>query len=362
MLTPFQVAWPEAELRRLRKRVCQYRFPRSYAGDGWRYGCDADFLRSFCTSWVDAHDWAAATERLNRFPQFTAEVQGIRLHFVHVVGEAAGRRPLLISHGWPGSHREFWKVVEPLAFPSRHAGQAEDAFDLVIPSLPGFGFSEQSDPPVDSKRTAALFHELMTNVLGYARFHAHGGDWGAQVTAFLGLNHPKHVAGIHMTMLYPFPAAAPQTAEELAWAAAMRDMEAKLCGYSHLQNSKPQSLAWAAGDNPVGQAAWILERFHDWADLRERSFEEAFTMEELIDTVMIYVMTGVFYSSLRFYSTDIERGLDWLPQGIKVEVPTAFTWFNDPLQPHPPRSLVVKGYNVVRWTEMARGGHFPALE
>lgn len=361
-MKPFRVDWSAAAVEAVLRRVRAYRFLPAPEGEGWRYGCDATFLRDLCLFWSEGYDWRAAQDRLNRFPQFTADVDGVALHFVHLVGEAGGRRPLMLCHGWPGSHREFWKVAEPLAFPSRFGGRVDDAFDLVIPSLPNFGFSQKPARTIDPKRAALLLDSLMTQTLGYRRYRVHGGDWGAQAAALMALQNPENVAGVHMTMLYPLPAAEPQTPDERTWAADMAVMEKTLCGYNHLQNSRPQSLSWALGDSPVGQAAWIVERFHDWADLRGRSFEEAFTLEELLDTVMIYVMTGAFHSSVRYYSADIESGSDRLLRGRRVEVSTAFTWFKDPLQPRPPRAYVEKGFDVRRWTEMAEGGHFPALE
>lgn len=361
-MIPFRVDWTEATVEPVLDRVRAYRFPPAPDGEGWHHGCDAGFLRGLCEHWTERYDWRAAAERLNRFPQFLASVDGVELHFVHVVGEAGGRRPLLLTHGWPGSHREFWKVVEPLAFPSRHGGRAEDAFDLVIPSLPNFGFSAKPTRTIDQRRSAALLDGLMTQVLGYGRYLAHGGDWGAMVTALLGLNHAAHVPAIHLTMMFPRPGAAPETAEETAWAGLMEPIEQRLGGYRHLQGSKPQSLSWAIGDSPVGQAAWIVERFHDWADLRSQPFEAAFAPEELLDTVMLYVMTGAFHSAIRFYSAATASGVRSLPAGVRVEVPTAFACFPDPLHPWAPRSFVEKGYNVARWTPMPRGGHFPALE
>ncbi len=361
-MTPSQVDWTADAVELVLDRVRAYCFPPAPDGEGWRYGCDAGFLREFCAFWTDGYDWRGAVERLNRFPQFLATVDEVELHFVHLVGEAEGRRPLLLTHGWPGSYREFWKVAEPLAFPSRYGGRAEDAFDLVIPSLPNFGFSAKPGRTVDQRRTAALLDGLMTQVLGYHRYHAHGGDWGALVTSMLALHHKEHVPAIHLTMMLPRPGAPPETPEEKEWAAAMQVIEQAKGGYRHLQGSKPQSLSWAVGDSPVGQAAWILERFHDWADLRERSFEEVFSREDLLDTVMIYVMTGAFHSSIRYYSAALEAGLRSLPAGQRVEVPTAFARFPDPLSPFPPRGYVEKGFNVSRWTAMPRGGHFAALE
>ena len=360
--TPFTVSWDEAEVARLLDQVRAYEFPRTPEGSGWRFGCDAAYLRDLCAYWVDGYDWRGAVAALNRYPQFTARADGFELHFVHVVGEAEGRRPLLLSHGWPGSIFEFWKVVEPLAYPSRHGGSAEDAFDLVIPSLPGFGFSEKPKRLVDQRETARLYNALMTGVLGYASYLAHGGDWGALVTARLGLHHAEHARAIHMTMLSPRPGAAPETDEEKRWAAAMEPIDLHLGGYRHVQGTKPQSLAYAMAGNPVGQAAWIIERYHDWADLRERPFEQVFTHDELLTTVMIYLMTGAFTTSVWYYAAALQNGTRFLQPGQRVEAPVAFTFFMDPLHPRPPRSFVDKGYAVRRWAEMPRGGHFAALE
>ena len=361
-MTPFRVDWTADIVEPVLDRVRACRFPPVPEGEGWRYGCDAAFLHALCAYWADGYDWRAAVERLNRFPQFLATVDGVELHFVHVVGEAGGARPLLLTHGWPGSHREFWKVAEALAFPSRHGGRAEDAFDLVIPSLPNFGFSAKPARTIDPRRVAALFDGLMTGVLGYGRYLAHGGDWGALVTALLAFHHPEHVRAIHLTMLFPRPAATPATPDELLWASAMQGIEQSMGGYRHLQGSRPQSLSWAVGDSPLAQAAWIVERYHDWSDLTERPFEQAFSREELLDTVMVYVMTGAFHTSIRFYSAAMEAGLRSLPLGRRVEVPTAFACFPDPLHPWPPRAYAEQGFNVSRWTVMPRGGHFAALE
>jgi len=194
--TPFEITWDEAAVGRLLDRVRAYEFPPAPEGGGWKHGCDPSFLRDLCAYWSEGYDWRAAVANLNRWPQFIAEVDGFALHFVHVVGETEGRRPLLLSHGWPSSTFEFWEVIEPLAFPSRHGGRAEDAFDLVIPSLPGFGYSEKPKRLIDQRETARLFDRLMTGVLGYDRYLAQGGDWGALVTAMLGLNHADHARAI----------------------------------------------------------------------------------------------------------------------------------------------------------------------
>lgn len=359
---PFEIAWDEAGVARLLDRVRAYEFPPAPEGGGWAYGCDAAFLRDLCAYWVEGYDWRAAVASLNRWPHFIADVDGFALHFVHVVGEAQGRRPLLLSHGWPSSIFEFWSVIEPLAFPSRHGGRAEDAFDLVIPSLPGFGWSAKPKGLVDQRETARLFDRLMASVLGYDRYLAQGGDWGALVTAMLGLNHADHARAIQMTMLFPQPAAPHETEAEKRWREAMQAVEQRLGAYAQLQGSKPQSLAWAMAGNPVGQAAWIVERCHDWADLRERPFEAVFTRDQLLTTAMIYLMTDAFTTSTCYYAAAMESGTRRLQPDQRVAMPTAFTLYPDPRHPRPPRSLAEKGYAVSRWVEMPRGGHFPAME
>ena len=359
---PFEIAWDEDAVGRLLDRVRTHAFPPAPEGGGWSHGCDAAFLRDLCDYWTGNYDWRAAVRELNRWPQFTAEVDGFTLHFVHVVGEAQGRRPLLLTHGWPSSVFEFWGVIEPLAFPSRHGGRAEDAFDLVIPSLPGFGWSEKPTGLVDQRETARLFDRLMTGVLGYGRYLAQGGDWGALVTAMLGLHHPDHVRAIQMTMLLPEPAAEPDTEAERRWQEAAEGVEQRLGAYAQLQGSKPQSLIWAMNDNPVAQTAWIVERFHDWADLRDRPFEAVFTRDQLLTTAMIYLMEDAFATSVRYYAAAVTGGMRRLQPGQRIAVPTAFTLYPDPRHPQPPRSLVEKGYAVSRWVEMPQGGHHPAME
>ncbi len=361
--TPFKVNWSEADVAHVLDRVRAYPFPPAPSDGGWGYGCEGDFLKALCTHWTDVYDWRAAQAELNWFPQFTAPVEDFTLHFVHVVGEARGKRPLLITHGWPGSHYEFWEAINKLAFPSKHGGRAEDAFDLVIPSLPGFGFSSKPAHPFGQRATARLFNTLMTKVLGYDRYLAQGGDWGALVTGFLGLDHPDHVRAIHLNMMGIRSQTPPQLDDEKAWAARTAAAQQALGAYFQLQATKPQSLAWAMADNPVGQAAWIVERFHEWSDLRVKPFDEVYSMDQLITNVMIYVMTGSFTTSVWYYRAVFEEMSATLPPGTRVEVPTAFANFpGEPLYQPPPRSYAEHAYNTTRWTDLPRGGHFAAME
>jgi microsomal epoxide hydrolase len=364
MPSPFEVRWSEAEVAAVLDQVRHYPWPPiPDVADGWAYGCDAGYLKRLCAHWTETYDWKAAVADLNRFPQFTARVDDIELHFVHVVGEAGGKRPLLLTHGWPGSHYEFWQAIEKLTFPSRFGGDPADAFDLIIPSLPGFGFSGKPAKPMGQRATARLFNRLMTEVLGYDRYLAQGGDWGGLVTSWLGLDHAANVRAIHLNMIGLRPAGGPQGEAEIAWIQRQQAMMEVLGAYFRLQASRPQSLAWLAAGNPVGQAAWIAERFHDWSDLSEKPFETVHPLDRLITNIMLYVMTGSFTTGAWYYRGLLEEGGVALPAGVRCETPTAFANFpGEPLYTAPPRSWADRAYNIVRWTEMPRGGHFAAME
>jgi pimeloyl-ACP methyl ester carboxylesterase len=361
---PFAVAWHAAQVGKVLEQVRSYPWPPApEVADGWAYGCDAGYLRRLCEHWLEGYDWRAAVQELNRYPQFTARIEDFDIHFVHVVGEAEGRRPLILSHGWPGSHYEFWGAIDKLAWPSRHGGDAADAFDLVIPSLPGFGFSSKPAKPFGQRQTARLFNTLMTEVLGYDRYLAQGGDWGSLVTSSLAYDHPKNVRAIHLNMLGFRPPGGPKGEAEAAWMTRQGAAMDALGAYFRLQVSKPQSLAWLGAGNPVGQAAWIVERFYDWCDRREKPFEQVFSLDQMITNAMIYVMTGSFTTGAWYYRALVEGGGVPLKEGERLETPTAFANFpGEALYSAPPKSYAERAYNIVRWSEVPRGGHFAAME
>jgi microsomal epoxide hydrolase len=360
----FEVHWKKSRVRAVLEAVDDYPWPPApEVPDGWAYGCDAGYLKGLCEYWVDGYDWRAAVEDLNRFPQFLAPVDDFEIHYVHVVGEAGGRRPLIMTHGWPGSHYEFWGVIEKLAYPSRFGGEAADAFDLVIPSLPGFGYSSKPKRPVGQRTTAKLFNALMTEVLGYDTYLAQGGDWGGLVTSWLGHDHAAHAKAIHLNMIGFRPHGGPQSEAEAMWVQRQQGMMDLMGAYFRLQASKPQSIAWMGAGNPVGQAAWIAERFHDWSDLREKSFDEVHPKDRLLTNIMLYVMTGSFTTGAWYYRGLIEEGGVAFKEGERCETPTAFANFpGEPLYTAPPRSWADRAYNITRWSEMSRGGHFAAME
>jgi microsomal epoxide hydrolase len=361
---PFEVRWEPSDVEAVIDRVRAYPWPPQPAvPDGWAYGCDGAYLRELCAHWTNRYNWRAAMADLNRFDQFTARVEDYDIHFLHVIGEADGKRPLILTHGWPGSHYEFWQVIEKLAYPSRFGGDAADAFDLVIPSLPGFGFSSKPTRPIGQRTTARLFNALMTEVLGYKTYLAQGGDWGAMVTSWLGRDHGASARAIHLNMLGFRPHGGPTGEAETAWAQKQAGAMEMMGAYFRLQVSKPQSIAWMGAGNPVGQAAWIAERFHDWSDLSAKSMDEAYPKDRLLTNIMLYVMTGSFPTGAWYYRGLVEEGGLAFAPGERLETPTAFANFpGEPLYSAPPRSFAERAYNVTRWTDMPRGGHFAAME
>lgn len=353
MVQAFSVAWTEAEIDALKRRVADCQLPPAPEGAGWTLGCDRDFLEAFRDYWLNGYDWRAAMADLNRWPQFIAEVDGQAIHFVHVESKVADARPLLLTHGWPGSHYEFWGVIERLS---------EAGFDLVIPSLPGYAFSGKPKQSIGPKTTATLWDGLM-KMLGYDQYLAQGGDWGGLVTGQLGLNHPDSVRGIHLNLAGLRSSEPAQNAAETEWMAKAGAAGQRLSGYSQVQMMKPLSLGWLGAGNPLGQAAWILERFHDWADLSAGDLESVFGMDHLVTNVMLYAMTDSFASSLWFYHGLIREGGPMLPAGVRCEVPTGYADFpGDALMPTPPRSRIELCFNLVHWGEPGEGGHFAAME
>lgn len=365
---PFKIQVPDAKLAAIRARVEAYRwFPAPANEQDFAYGMSTPVMQDLQRYWLETYDWRKAEAELNRHPQFMATIDGLDIHFVHVVGEAKGKRPLLITHGWPGSVYEFWQAIGPLAFPSEYGGKAEDAFDLVIPSLPGYGFSGKPASPLGQRATAALWDKLMTEVLGYTAYLAQGGDWGSMVTSWLGVNHGSGKGGctaIHLNMMALRPAdSVPQTADEKNWLAHSQMMMQAEGAYLMEQATKPQTLAMALMDSPMGTAAWILEKFHGWSDLRERSLLEVYTRDQLLTNVMIYLVNDAIATSVWYYNALFQEGGNGLQAGQRCETPMAFASYpGERYILAPPRSWAERAYNVTRWTELPKGGHFAAME
>jgi microsomal epoxide hydrolase len=370
MAKPFQIDVPQAKLDGIRRRVEAYTwFPEPVGLPDWQLGMSTPVMKDIQAYWLADYDWRAAEANLNRYPHYIAEIDGLPIHFMHIVGEANGQRPLLITHGWPGSFYEFFEAIGPLAYPSQHGGKAEDAFDLIIPSLPGYGFSGKPTAPLGQRATAKLWNTLMQDVLGYDTYLAQGGDWGGMVTSWIGFDHGTHdqkggCKAIHLNMIgfRPTPAT-PQNDEELAW--IQRTQAAMQLGGSYFmqQATKPQTLAMSLMDSPMGTAAWILEKFHGWSDLKNEDLFSVYTKDQLLTNVMIYLVNDAIATSVWYYAAFFGEGGASLPAGQRCETSTGFANFpGEKIYTPPPRSWCERAYNLTHWTDMDRGGHFAAME
>ena len=361
--TPFTIRIAEDVLTDLRARLERVRWPDEIPGAGWQYGTDLTYLRSLVDYWRTQYDWRMHEARLNTFRQFTVPLAGIDLHFIHQPGVGPNPLPLLLSHGWPGSVWEFYKLLPLLTDPARFGGDARDAFTVVAPSLPGYGFSFQPQQPRFNRVAMAdAFATLMTEVLGYQRFAAQGGDIGAAVTARLAAAYPERLYGIHLNFIGVLRHAnqqEPSTAEETRYLEELQPWLTEETGYQWIQGTKPQTLAYGLTDSPVGLAAWIVEKFRTWSDCGGE-VERCFTKDDILTDVMLYWVTGAINASFWPYYT--RRHGDWdLATSPRIEVPTAYIAFPRELV-RPPRSMAEQVLNIQRWTTMERGGHFAALE
>ncbi|MCZ6465553.1 MAG: alpha/beta fold hydrolase [Proteobacteria bacterium] len=360
----FRVDVPEEVLADLRRRLANARYPEQIPGTGWEYGTELGKLKELVAYWRDKFDWRAQEARLNAFPQFETEIDGQRIHFIHARSRHENAMPLLISHGWPGSVVEFLKVIEPLRDPEAHGGRAEDAFHVICPSLPGYGFSGPTDERQwDLQRMADAFAALMAR-LGYTRYGAQGGDWGALITTQIGLRDAEHLSGIHVNMPVALPPAGADPQEGLSDAekADLADyqlFDLNETGYQKIQGSKPQTLGFALMDSPTGLAAWILEKFRTWSDCGG-DVESVYTLDELLANITVYWVTGTITSSTRLYY-EVTKGGRVGFIGNKVQVPTGVARFPKEIMRFP-RKWVENHYNVTHWTDMPRGGHFAAME
>ena len=367
-IQPFRIDIPDETLEQIRARVAAYPWHEMPDDGGWGYGANLDYMKELCAYWVDEFDWRRQEAAINRFSHFRAPVEGIDLHFIHEKGSrekngGPAPMPLLVSHGWPGSVVEFLDIIEPLAHPERFGGRVEDAFDVVAPSLPGFGFSGRPPRPWGPRRMAAAFASLMTETLGYDGYLAQGGDWGGAISSWLGFDHAPACKAIHINILTMRTPDGPQTPEEMAWAERFERDQIMEDGYRTQQATRPQTLSYAMMDSPVGIAAWLVEKFNSWSDTDGDDIESAHSKDSLLTNITVYIATRCFNTaSWIYYGRREEGGRILSPEGKRVEVPTACALFPAEMLAWPPRSYVERLYNVRHWTEMPRGGHFAALE
>jgi pimeloyl-ACP methyl ester carboxylesterase len=357
----FEIHVDDSVLEDLHDRLARTRLPDQIDGSGWEYGIPIGYLRQLVEYWRDSYDWRAQEARLNDFNHFRTRIDEQSIHFVHARSVHDGALPLLITHGWPGSIAEFLDVISPLTDPEAFGGQAADAFHVVAPSLPGYGFSEPPRTPGwDELRIAQAFVELMSR-LGYPRYGAQGGDWGAQVTTRIAGLDPEHCAAIHVNMALGLPPEEPipLSEEEQMDLAAMKQFTKEESGYANEQGTKPQTLGVALNDSPAGLLAWIVEKFRTWSDCDGHP-ENCYTRDQLITNVMLYWVTQTSASAARLYwesrhSSPASKALPFVvaPTGVARYPKEVLRW---------PRSWVEGQYNVAHWAEMEHGGHFPAME
>jgi pimeloyl-ACP methyl ester carboxylesterase len=363
---PFEIAVPDEALVDLRERIRRTRWPDEVEGIGWDQGTPLAYLRSLLADWADGFDWRAREAELNRLPHFRAELGGLRIHFVHVRAASQPAIPLVLTHGWPSTFLEMLPLVPLLTDPAAH-GIDGPPFDVVIPSLPGYGFSGRPRRPGMSTRAMApLWDELMGG-LGYERYGAGGTDFGAGVTTYMGLDRPEPLIGIHLTFLDepPFagPGSRPLSGAEREFLAQNEQWMRDEYAYGRLQATKPQTAGYGLSDSPAGLAAWIVEKWRSWGDTGG-DVDARFGRELLLSTLTIFWASGTIASSMRLYWENRRAGPAFRGPVDRVTVPTGFAVFSHEHVPEgsPPRDWAERAYAVRRWTEMPRGGHFPAVE
>ena len=369
-LSPFRIEIPQPRLDAIREAVAAFDwsdFPDlAEGGDVWSAGTSPAFLRRLCDYWVSGFDWRAQEAAINRFPQHVADIDGQRIHLLHERGSGARDTALVLTHGWPGSIVEFIHVIDRFAHPERFGGRASDGVDVVVPALPGFGFSGRPQAPVGPRKIAGLWDRLLREGLGYERYIAQGGDWGSMVSAMAGLDHSvAHGGGcaaIHLNFLGSRVEGDAETDEDRAYEARCQHFLQDGRAYSETNRTRPQTLGLAMQNNPVGQAAWIIDKFHAWSDRDRGEPDAVFGFDDLLTNIMLYAATGSFTTSSWIYRAAPHEVMRTLPKGSRVEVPTAFASFRRELRPLPPRGLLEKTYNLVQFTEFQHGGHFAALE
>ncbi len=366
---PFTISVPDSELADVQERLARTRWPEDFANDGWQYGTNLAYLKELVAHWRDRYDWRAQEREMNSFSNFKTEIEGMPIHFIHERGKGPNPMPLILSHGWPWTFWDLKKVIRPLTDPASFGGDPQDSFDVVVPSLPGYGFSTPlRTTGINFWRTADLWVTLMQDVLGYSKFSAEGGDWGALVTAQLGHKYADRLHAIYVHLTAPldlFCGALPDPSlygpDEEGWLARNLNFFAQESGYSALQMTKPQTIAHALNDSPAGLLSWIVEKRRTWSD-SGGNVESRFSKDELITTVMLYWVTRSYGTSARYYYECTHN--PWKPSHDRtpvVEAPTAVGLFEKEVALFP-RKWVQSYYNLKRWTRMPKGGHFAPME
>ena len=363
MINAFKVKISDQEIDSIYNKIKKYPWHEMPDDGGWEYGTNLDYLKELSNYWVNNFDWRKSEAQLNKFSNFKSKVDDIDIHFVHEKGSGSNPTPLLLMHGWPGSVIEFLHIIERLAHPEKFGGNIDDAFDVVVPSLPGFGFSGRPSRPMGPRKIANTLNKLMTENLGYKNYLAQGGDWGATIANWIGYDHSKSCKAIHINCLTMRHPDGPQTKEEEEWQQRFNQDQIMQDGYRTQQATKPQTLSYGMMDSPVGIAAWIIEKMYSWSDLKDNNIESVYSKDTLLANIMVYIVTKTFNTATWIYYGRREEGGRFFPKDFKkIEIPTAAAIFPAEMSEWPPKSYVDRMFNITQWTEMPRGGHFAALE
>ncbi len=358
-ITPFKIAIDDAQLVDLKRRLAATRWPDKETPDDWSQGIPLAYVKELCSYWEKDYDWRAREKLLNRFPQFRTTIDGVGIHFIHVRSPHADALPLVMTHGWPGSIVEFQKVIEPLTDPTKHGGKASDAFHVVCPSLPGYGFSDKPTTTGWNVEKIGRAWSVLMPRLGYKKYVAQGGDWGAIVTTAIGLNDTANCLGIHLNMpiVTPDPATMNDLTErEKSALAGMQHYADWDSGYSKQQSTRPQTLGYGLADSPSGQAAWIVEKFWSWMDCDGHP-ENIATRDELLDNVMLYWLPDTAASSARLYWESFNK-----VSRDPVKIPTGCSIFPKEIFRCSRRWAEKRFEKLVHWNDLDKGGHFAAFE
>jgi pimeloyl-ACP methyl ester carboxylesterase len=358
MITEFNCRISQSIVDDLKFRISQTRWTDEIKDSGWQYGASLSYMKELADYWLGEFDWRKVEDKINQYPNYMAEIDGIKVHFLHIKGKGKTSVPLIITHGWPGSFMEVSKIIDPLTT------DPEFSFDLIIPSIPGFGFSQKINAPGCNLWFISDLWSKLIKKLGYEKVLAQGGDFGAAISTALALKHPDLIHGLHLNYIpgsyLPFlPPAEKLTEEEIRFQKSAENWYSNEGAYSHQQRTKPLTLGYALNDSPVGLCAWIVEKFYGWSDCKG-NLESVFTKDELLSNVSLYWFTESIHSSIRLYNENSRVPMHFLKNDF-INIPVGIARFHKE-EPFPPRKFIERGYNVQHWTDIPTGGHFAAME
>ncbi len=363
MINEFKINIADEQILNIKSKIKNYPWSSIEDMNGWEHGTNKKYLKELCDYWISKFDWKKYESIINNYSNYKTSVDDIDIHFIKEEGSGENPKPLLLMHGWPGSIIEFLNIIKPLAHPEEFGGDSKNSFTVIVPSLPGFGFSGKPLKPIGPRKIAEIFNKFMINNLNYEKYFAQGGDWGATIANWLAYDHENNCEAIHINCLTMRDPNGPQTEEEKEWIKKFENDQIVQDGYRTLQATKPQSLSYSMINSPVGVAAWIIEKFHGWSDIDNNNLESIYSKDVLLANIMIYVLTDTFNTSSWIYFGRRKEGGRFFPKNFKkIKTPTGIAIFPKEMSEWPPRSYLERIFNVRQLSKFSSGGHFAALE